>query len=1384
MELALEFRDDMEMEEAPPEVEAPAGERDNEGVVAETMARSVTLDMEPDQVVGVVRQLAPEQQGEAIRWLSQHMGMLFASEVAAQLEGDDVGPVSEQVGSLGHSVAAARSEPQLSASASPELEEASDPQYEGKESLATYTDPLLGEFEVLMDLDQGAGAQVTEGVVTVFSASGLILRTPEGMPDVTLRLIRLDLKTGDVEVNSEPELGEFEEKFIGEVLRSTVLSGMVGAESQTALVEQLGLEADADGMVTLHDTFWMSVHMSASTSVLTSLRGEGISLHFSEPIFVDLLGPVNLHIQGVFYDFATGSLTIVPAVRDSMVGQALEQWAAELGALFGESFIEDMLPDAMKEPGYNPARDPNLSENFNALLQKATGATNEVEGGQGEGAVVDAQTSPQTSDTALEGQEQVESLTEGGSQEVEESVEEAPYQSLYTFYTAQGELTLAMDRGDELAVERSATELTVGASGGLYVVSPQLSWLAQLRIFQIRYGLVDGEIEIDASEPVGEMLTTALEVLIRAQVLPRMPGEVQSTLGVGRTTDEVAELGEQELMYAFEVEGFGEVQVLTETSDALRLSKGEEALELSASEGLTLRVVGANWVPDLVVGSLRYELETGEVRLEPPAGGDQALDLGPVAEGLLSTLMRAHLLPLVPGEVKSAVGLGEQEAQEALPPVAGRVVYTATLGSLGELDVSLTDGDTMGLKHSPEGIEVTVAHGLLVRVPQLGVTVRLFELRFDPNTGQLSSRSEPPLGSYEEALLGGALGEFLMPQVQAYLATHDEDLNDVTTVLYRADIPGFGQVRICVEAGDALQVTEDSEKIELSSARGIFWLTEGQASRLLPPNRVERVSMSLTSGEISIDAEQDVGELGEMVATRLVQMMVLPSLDPALRAKIFNGQDPLQSETPETPEAGEVLYSGSFGAMGFDVSLIGGSLLVESTAEGHLLLAASQGSIMLRVPDAGLAVQIHSVVLDPATGQVVRLSAEPSPGPAELGLVERAIGVYVGDKMGAVLGGQASDEKDPLRTVAQVGDVALRVSDADTLRINRDERVIEVSASQGMVIESPMPVGVSPRIEALRYENGTGRVSIAMLNGQSSEWPEVASVTQDLLSALLRQALDPVLSDELRAFGLAGREADGPTLSGEPAPGETVWMDLEAPVLGRVVALSSIEDSVTLETSGERFSLRSQTGMRVVVPGLGVQTQIFSMDYALDTDEVEVDALGQLENKLLSQVGRAILGRSLSSQGVDLSDERGVGAQMRDLQERDKEGALVVASEDGTFYVPSDCVMTAHLSGARLFVSFEPKIWIDGPSVGNFYLDKIEYDFATAQAVVDIDGSNLLSAIFEGIGENKASEALNNLIQAKLPEAMRRPGYNLYQDPNRAENLREMFANFQQSGVE
>ncbi len=1388
-----DVRKDQEVIPAAPQQEQAPAAQEGPGEIEQVLQASVAPGAEPGFVAGLLSSLSPEHQGRGLMWVSQHLGGFFATTVAEHLGQAEGGGLRQQLFGWGQSILdAVRGGPEVQRGPEPAVQAAAQEQAgatqeagkEGKETLVTHTDPLLGEFQVLFDVDEGLSTVADAKTVTIFSPSGITLKTPPSIPPVTIHRATLSLETGKVEIQSTPDIGEFEEEIIGGILRQTVLKNLQGAPGKSPVESQFAnVPKTKDGGLKIYESFWADVILDPATQVTAKLAADGLWVNFSKPIFVDIFGPVNLHIAALQYNFKTASIEIIPEANAGAVRVALEQVVANLGEFFAEKFLRGKLPADMLQQGYDPARDPKLQENMNALIANFSGVQREGDaaaGGQ------EAAKAPKPAEQAAQEAKEATSAQRATGQDQQQGAAPASaqegWQSLYRIDgTPLGAITVAMDKGDALGITKTAQKVEVSAGRGIFVVVPGAEWTQGLRITRLAYDFQTGALEIDASKPIGEAVRGALEGLMQTVVIPKLPGEVLA--GAGLKEGEAASKAPEglQMLYRVPVPNLGEAQVMAAANDAVRIQKTDEAVELGAEQGITIRVAGATWIPELRVGRLRYDLKTGAIQIDPPKG-TQAPDVGPLAEEILTALVLHELGGKLPGEVRSAAGIGSPEQQEVAAP-QGNMIFETQIG-IGTLDVSLTDGDTIGFKYGAELVELTVAHGLLVRIPERGIQVRLFDVRFDPKTGALQARTEPPMGAYETAAITGAFREFAWPKLQEFMAQQDDNVNDKHTVLYKADLGGFGQLKICVEAGDALSVQETEEAITVSAAKGVYWLAEGQAKDLLPANRLRQVRFDLKSGEITIDADQDVGPLVESVATRLVHLMVLPKLDPELRTKLFGGQDPTRTDLlQELPEPGGLkLYQGDAGGMAFDLSLDNANFGVESTPEGLVRFTAGGRGVLFRVPSLGIAIYLWDLAFDPNTQKLHTLRTAPEAGAAERGIIEQAAARFAGPLMAQYTGDRLAREaaaKEGERLVAVAGAVQVRVAAGDALKVEHGADASTVTAERGLRVKSDMIRGALPPIRQLRYEHRTGNVSIDLVNQRDTsalpDQQEVGVFTQELLSELGRQLIDPHLTPELRALGLAGREAS--QASDVQAPKTVPWLDIEAGPLGRVQLLTAADEQIQLQASASGVELRSAHGIHVVLPTLGLSTHIHRLRYDAQTEDVQVEGLGRLENTVLQELGRGIMAKLVPSERSQGQRQQApVPAYLASLPVKD--GAWVIETEQAKLHIPRSAAMTTTLTGEVLRVQMNPRMWIDGPSVGNYHFTDFAYHFGTGEIELGLSGSNILSALIGGIVERKAKEALRDLVLSKLPADMRRRGYNLMADRNRTQNLQAMITNF------
>lgn len=1376
MDFDLEFRDDMEMEPPAVEPEVAQEQSGQSSPVSQTLPQLITPKTKVRQAAQIVSAMPPGQRDEAMAWINEHIGALYATQVNEVLYGEERQGIDGQMESLGESVGRARRgtldrdiTERSSNKASQVTQRRND---EGKEVLSRFQDPLLGEFEILFDLDSGFSTQIRNGEIHIVSSSGLTLRTPETMPDITMTLISLDLGTGDVKIVSDPDIGEFEEKILGEMLREYALKGMKDLGSTEGIAEQLGLEVNKDGKIALYESWMVDLLMDSDTQLTAILNGDSILIHFSESILVDVLGPDYFYITAVKYNFDSASVEII---YDTSQGW----WASANGAIygsltewFGNRFIRARLPEDMKEEGYSPARDSRLSENFNELIanfaspeggKKKSPARNSRGRRRGP-SQASAGGSP-----APQGQEQAPAQAQQQMQqgqtpaEAEQSASRAPigednYDLVYAFVAGGQPAHLGVEKGKKIYAERNAEEIVIGAEGGLFLVSERAEWARGLRLEAIRYRVEDGQIQIDATEEVGEAIEATLAALIRTHVLPQVPQVARDALGLPSGQQPVQEeegspQGER-VMYQVDVDGVGSISVMGRRDDAVRVAKDQRFLTMTSQYGLRLDVGGgASWVPDLVLGELRYSLADGSMEVSGPQGAG-ALDLGPLTEKVLEALVRTQLMPTVPGHVQEAVGLGqgavEQAAAQGQAVAAGRVLVEKSLGSLGKVDVSLTDGDSLRFAASGQQVAIHVEHGLLVRMPGLNIYARLFDLRYDPQSQRVTSRSEPPLGSYEEALLGSAVAEYVLPEVKKHLAAHDEDLGDGTTVLYKTEIEGQGTLKVCVESGDAVELERNDKEISLSSRQGIFWLADGELGDLLPTNRIRRISMSLEDGQIKIDADSDIGPLIEKIAGRLVQTMVLPRLDEAQRLQIFGGQDPLQEKTGRMPRAGRVIIEQDLGSLGLvDVSLTDGDT-IGFVASGEKVAISVQHGLLVRMQGLGMTVRLFDLSYDPQSGQVSSRS-EPPLGEYEEALLSRAVAQYVMPELRRYMATHDEDLSDDTTVLYKAeiegqGTVKICVDAGDALQLERNDKEIALSSRQGIYWL------VDGELGDILPQNRIRRISLSLEDGQIKidADADFGPLAEEVAERLVQSMVLPELDEELRLQLFGGKDP----LQSEaalPAAG-TVIYEGEAGGMGFDVSLAGDGRlQVSSRPNGELHVYGGSGGILLRVPKVGLALRL--LEFGLDPASMAMTELltdppvGSGEMQLVRRLIEKFAPEALSEHfGAPV--KRG---QMRTVASFG--GArLQVKPGDGLVMQRTDTHLTVSASQGIL-VSYDD---LSREPLGN--IQQVCYELGTGRIHIDLVNTADRSIYRERVEVSEFTEDVISNLARKLLDPYLTPG--------------------------
>lgn len=1239
-----------------------------------------------------------------------------------------------------------------------------------KQSIYKFHHVLLGEFEVLANLEEGVAVEASAGGVAVRSSSGITVVSRGGLPTITLWGAYLGAD-GEVRIDATPEVGRFEEQVLGEILRATVLKD-VSVAGTLATVPRRG------GELLLLDGKTADVLVSPAVNVAAELAHGRLRLRFVPPVFIDVLGkawPINLHIGEIFYDFATADLEIKTGAKRGLT-RFFERPVANLAEGIGMSYVRRLLPAAMLAPGYDPFQDPELAAHLAAISANARQG-GDVASQARPAPVLDATAAAPTSTststatpTPQESPAAPASLAPPASTTVASPSPSPPspsstpspspsreIQVLYDMKVGDLALSLAIEAGDAVSYAKSGQRVTLGAACGLFLVAEGVPGLASHRIYELQYDIEQQQLAVQTSPPLGAWTLAALQTLVVAKVA-HAPPHVLKMAALGPEAPTAPD--GRELLSQVPLGGGQVLRISLAVGDRLEASRGDRTICVSAAHGIRAEMLSMPWMPPVEIARAELDLTTGAVALVGLTARDQP---GALSESFLAGVLWLPLANLVP-ELPVPV----------LPDAEGNMLFQDESPKGQRIDISARPGDELDIAVGRHGINLRSKNGVLVRMHKQSAHMRLFALSVDFDTDEVVLETFPAAGPMEQAIATAAFREFAKRHVDDALAAYDKVPSDQEAVLYQGPVGDQGTVSICMEDRDQIALHQDAKGLALAIEHGLYWRASGKLGALLPKkSRIYRIALDFDTGRVTIDGDKDPGPFLESVATAALQAHVLPKLAPELRSKLFGGEDPTRPIA--LPKKGAVvLYEGKVGGVPIDISLANGWFSLASLPGGQLAADAAGRGLVARLPSLGVAIAIDRLTFDPRTGAFHTFVATPALGSFERDLVNRAANQYlvpllVGHLPAAAAQARAQTQGE--RIVYETEDVELRVAEADALALAHTPDQTVLSADHGIRIRGRY-LGVMPIVKRIAYDHHTGAIDLDMVTGSSAGDGEVMETvaTEELLAAMIRRAMAPQLSPLAGALGLRATGANTP-LAFRYAT--TPWFEQDVPGLGRLVVPSHREDTVKVVASNRGVSVEIHPHLELHFVDLGVVRHISKVGYVDASGELFVEGLNDVEaamlqgalpllvHKLAPDAKRA--GRLFDA--IDSLDKNGIGRATVALP-----GEGGGASPGNLVFDPTGRVELEVREGAWLEVQFVPPVRLEASA--DFTIAGLRYGIERGEFSLDVDG--------EWIGEffeRRVTSSFHEAFLKILPEAMKQPGYNLILDPNRVATIAALRAN-------
>ncbi|MDX9720227.1 MAG: LysM peptidoglycan-binding domain-containing protein [Myxococcota bacterium] len=1268
--------------------------------------------------------------------------------------------------------------------------------------LFEHTDPLLGQFQVVLGLEGDLSTQAHKKFFTINSSSGLLIRTPNGMSDLRIHRISVNLETFAINIQSQPDIGPMERKLITGVLKETLLASVpqLMESGKSPVAKAFETLPMSDGKHILWDykapvlgTRLLSIGLSPDVMAGVKFNKGGLELDLFPGLEIGLPGP-DMHISKLRYNFATATFEIEQQGATTVlgvIGDQLRQPLLDGIAFVGSKFFRTKLPEVMRNPGYDPTIDPKFAEHLDDVYKNFTGVSMmPAQQKPGAASKPPAQAQAQAPHVGPAGQapsqskpDSLQSPAPAPSKPQQATGDtaaapEASEQVLYQMSTKEvGEVSVCLEQDDTASVYKDARAVGLDTSKGIYLKVPGHEWVSDIRLKSIRYDLETGELDIQGSDRIGEFVRSILEDLVNAYLLPQLPGEAAKGLGLGGLSEEDT----HQVLYSADLPQVGRAELCLEKDDRLALNKSDKSIELMASKGMIIRAPGFSALSELKVYRISYELGTGQITI------DSDKDVGPLVENIASQLVRHIVVPQLPGAA-TELGLAGPEAKPLDPQKAAafpQVVHSMELPVLGALEVRLAAGDTLGVGANEEKMRVYSDKGIFITAPQAGIELRVDEISVNYLNGHIDIAASDELGEFESTVLANLGQQFLLPLVQKYYEKPKSDDEADHTVLYRYDFGGQ-QIEVGLDKGDEIKVEKSDQAISLSATNGII-LNSPQGTLAAPISaRLDRIHLDLQTGAIVVDSRPDLGPLSEMVATKLVRALVFPHLPPELaklgiQAPEKEAEDSAQAQKLPEPH-NLVLYEGALAGVGaFDVSIASESAMkVDATATTFDV--RSDSGVLVRAPGMDLAVSIQRIFIDRASGNVQISASEPL-GELEEQIISSVFRTFGMPILSSYIGDPKTNTENPdfdvlyAYSAPNMGTFSVCTGKGGGLGIEKDEEAITISSDAGLFFTGgPMKLP-DFKLHKVRYELGTGRFDIdvsGVAQGHYVEGQNVGAMTEQLVANLVKAVVVPHLPKEALELGIAG--FDPQQEQGNQAPLGNKVFSTELPALGPMGIYLDRGDRLSISASEKEGIVSSARGLLIDIPGMRSAVRLSEIKYHFETGEIQVGGLGALENALIQAALVEFITPLLPKEMQ--AGPTPVAAALNTLPQDRKGRHQLMESGALDLYMMPGTRFDIQVHGQGLNFKAKPGIFVDSIGAFNYRFEGLVFDLATRKFKVDVAGDNILAGIFHGVARGKAEKSLNEMLLPMLPPQMLDPGYNIMGDENLAGTIAQLVQNF------
>ncbi len=1256
-----------------------------------------------------------------------------------------------------------------------------------REVLGRFSAPLLGDVDAELGLGRAIRVEVDREGLELRPGSGLVLRATD-LPTVELRALKVDLVHGVVHSEADA-LGPFFDRVLTVALCSA-LRQTLGWKPGTSIAEHAARRFKrpirADGLpVWARRAFpRTSLGLDPATRLALELDGSGLELTFSRPALLRVLG-VGLNVVMVRYMFAAGKLEL----RSAGVGP-VRRLLLRVVAYFLNRWLRPRLPAAMRVPDYDLFADESRGTHVRELLRRLRGkqregtagqpAHAEEHGGDADGKQMGAGAgrSPHEQARAGEGDRAgfggVVSLGKAalfaGLQTLRVSADDMPVVTRSLFKIPLGpfsSLALCTDRDGAVTLIKHPGGARLEAPLGLYLFADQFPELAELRVRRVVFATGhNGEpsLDLQTDPPLGSLLRALLQRLTRAHVVPRIPIDRLREGGALGPAD-----GPHHVLWRHGLGPGRALIVRTAAGAEVLLAHEDEALVLAAPAGLEVRFEGLP-LPPATLHRVVYRWEDGTIE------ADGAPLFGPFGQTLLAQLLRVHVNPLAPrglGLRPAPVPTLDPELERTFPAV----LFDLRVPALGRLQVRMDPADTLAVDLRPADIDAHSEQGIVLVAGDMKLAMTIRGARYALPQRRIEVDAEPAPGAYVEALAGLLFEALAMPPLRKLLPMWPDVAEQGPWELAQplrsalADRLGIA-MRLSLPPGAALTVSRAPDALEFGATAPLQ--IEPETPGLVAEFAIKRIRWQPAGELVGLLTIPPAGSLAHDLARRLIAALTPDLVSTALAKRLAlpaPSSPPPPLPTPSRPP----LFS-------ISPPLIGELALQADTHHALDVSLRREGAelrfgegMVLRASKPGIALTLRRVEVNflPFT---VHVDSVPVAGELEDHLLTHALRGLFARFMGLFWPSDRARRPEgevllALGANQPWGPLELCVGPGGALELHVDHEGMSLRSDAGLFIAKGA-LGWLPgfNLHLLTYDFADGSVQLRISGVAEQYYREldpVGPMTASIVSHLFRVLLAPHMPVWTQQLGMRVLPPP-PPLAADPTR-IAVWRAQLPLGYAKVDLMMDPRDVLLLRASRDELAFESARGLQVEVPGLHLRVPFTHARYHMQTGEVQVSGLGQLENALAESVLRHELTR------IDPTAADAEAITVADVLSRfpvDDQGRhQLFADKLVRVLLAPDTTIVAHIEESGLRIAADPGLQLDGIAGMDYLFAGLRYSFVDAAFHLEIQRDSLIAGAFSGLLTREGEAVLNSVLRPLLPRAMRTPGYSLAGDPDPSATL-------------